>query len=175
MGKYLTGLNGILGATILGNGSIVPVLDLPDLIRNQDNEIHGFKFAELTQTLPRDLPFALVVDDSLSARRSLTQIMEDIGYHVRTAKDGLEAIEIIEKKCPHIIIVDFEMPRMNGIELCSHIRENIATKDLPIIMITSRTTQKHRNMAESVGVNLFLTKPFSEDTLLENVNSLIAQ
>jgi len=149
---------------------------LPDLIRNKlKANAHGFnKFSELSQTLPKVLPFALVVDDSLSARRSLTQIMEDTGYHVRTAKDGLEAIEILEKKLPQIIIVDYEMPRMNGIELCSHIRANDDSKDLPIIMITSRSTQKHRNMAESVGVNLFLTKPFSEDTLLENVNSLIA-
>jgi CheY-like chemotaxis protein len=91
---------------------------------------------------------ALAVDDSLSARRSLAQFVQDTGLEVRTARDGLEAIEIINRKRPDIVLADLEMPRMNGLELAAHLRANQTTHDLPVIMITSRSTDKHRREAE---------------------------
>lgn len=172
MGQYLNNIKGMLGATILGDGSVVPVIDLPELIRAPIKNLHGP--SELTQTnIHRALPVALVVDDSLSARRALAQVIQDAGFDVRTAKDGLEAVGIIDKKKPDIMLVDMEMPRMNGMELTSHVRGFENTKDIPVIMVTSRSTDKHRKQAEAAGVDVYVTKPFSEDDLLDHVHSLL--
>ena len=172
MGNYLNDINGVLGATILGSGEVVPVIDIPDLIRNR---ILGNETAfDLTITdIHETLPTVLVVDDSLSTRRALSQIISDAGYVVLTAKDGLEALEVAQQAKPDIFLVDMEMPRMNGIELASHIRGTNDMKALPIIMITSRTTEKHKALALSAGVDIFMNKPFSEDQLLDDVASLI--
>ncbi|MBL1142313.1 MAG: response regulator [Proteobacteria bacterium] len=172
MGKYINNIKGILGATILGDGSVVPVIDLPELIRAPVVHLQGP--SELTQTnIHRALPIALVVDDSLSARRALAQVIQDAGFDVRTAKDGLEAVAIIENKKPDIILVDMEMPRMNGMELTSHVRGFENTRDIPVIMVTSRSTDKHRKQAEEAGVDIYVTKPFSEDDLLDHVHNLL--
>lgn len=172
MGKYINNIKGLLGATILGDGSVVPVIDLPELIRAPVVNIQGP--SELTQTnIHRALPIALVVDDSLSARRALAQVIQDAGFDVRTAKDGLEAVGIIEKKKPDILLVDMEMPRMNGMELTSHVRGFDNTKDIPVIMVTSRSTDKHRKQAEEAGVDVYVTKPFTEDDLLDHVHELL--
>jgi CheY-like chemotaxis protein len=172
MGQYLNNIKGMLGATILGDGSVVPVIDLPELIRAP--VVNLYSPSELTQTnIHRALPIALVVDDSLSARRALAQVIQDAGFDVRTAKDGLEAVGIIEKKKPDIMLVDMEMPRMNGMELTSHVRGSANTKDIPVIMVTSRSTDKHRKQAEAAGVDVYVTKPFSEDDLLDHVHSLL--
>ena len=113
-----------------------------------------------------------MVDDSLSARRSLAQFAEDIGYRVFTARDGMEAVPIIRDKHPDVLLVDLEMPRMNGLELTRHVRTMEGATTLPIIMITSRSTEKHRQEAKAAGVNLYLTKPFSEEELLRHMESL---
>jgi CheY-like chemotaxis protein len=113
-----------------------------------------------------------VVDDSLSARRSLTQFLQDAGYEVRAARDGLEAVDILNGHKPEVLLVDLEMPRMNGIELTSYVRSTPKLADLPIVMITSRSAAKHREQAEAAGVNLYLTKPFAEDDLLEHLQAV---
>ncbi len=172
IGQYLNNIKGILGATILGDGSVVPVIDLPELIRAPVVNMHSSD--DFTKTdIHQALPIALVVDDSLSARRALAQVIQDAGFDVRTAKDGLEAVTIIEKRKPDIMLVDMEMPRMNGMELTSHVRGFESTKDIPVIMVTSRSTEKHRKQAEEAGVNIYVTKPFSEDELLDNVHQLL--
>lgn len=99
--------------------------------------------------------------------------MEDAGFEVRTARDGLEAIGIIHDRRPDILLVDLEMPRMNGLELTSHVRASDVTQNLPVIMITSRSTEKHRREAKAMGVNVYLTKPFAEDELLGHINSVL--
>lgn len=115
---------------------------------------------------------ALVVDDSLSARRATAQVMKDAGYVVRTAIDGMEAVSILEKFVPDIILADMEMPRMNGLELTSHVRGKGSTRDVPVIMITSRSTDKHRKQAQAAGVSVYLTKPFNDEVLLRHVSEL---
>ncbi len=175
LGAYIPDIIGIEGATILGDGSIAPVLDLPGLIRTSVGKDYSPNIEQqllVTESIDDNL-IALVVDDSLSARRSLAEFVADIGYDVLMARDGIEAIEVIENKKPNIILVDLEMPRMNGLEMTSHLRSKSDTKDIPIIMITSRSTEKHRDMADSAGVNAYLTKPFSEDELLENIQNLL--
>jgi chemotaxis protein histidine kinase CheA len=174
MGKHMNNIRGIPGATILGDGSVVPVLDIPDLLRSSTHSEDSTEHDDLEHTrIFAALPSALVVDDSLSARRALAQVVRDAGYDVRTAKDGVEAVEIIDKKTPDILLVDMEMPRMNGMELTAYVRANQETADIPVIMVTSRSTEKHREQASSAGVNVHLTKPFSDDDLLDHISKLL--
>jgi chemotaxis protein histidine kinase CheA/ActR/RegA family two-component response regulator len=172
LGRYLPSVKGVIGATIFGDGSVVPVLDLPELLRNPVADLEHSKRMMRTDFI-EDLPLALIVDDSISARRSLEQVMTDIGMRVRTAKDGLEALESIEQQRPHLLVVDLEMPRMNGLELAAHVRATVELTDLPIIMITSRSTAKHRQLAEAAGVDVYLTKPYSDDALFDHVDALL--
>jgi chemosensory pili system protein ChpA (sensor histidine kinase/response regulator) len=173
LGEYVPGIPGVLGATLLGDGTVAPVLDIAELLRHSQflsanaGRYTRKKFAAVK------LPTALVVDDSLSARRSLAQFMKDAGFDVRQARDGMEAMDIIMAHKPDLLLSDLEMPRMNGLELASHIRANSNTKDLPIIMITSRAAAKHREEAIATGVNIYLTKPFAEDELLEKIHNLV--
>jgi chemosensory pili system protein ChpA (sensor histidine kinase/response regulator) len=114
------------------------------------------------------------VDDSLSARRALAQLLSDSGFKVLTARDGMEAVETLENTSPDILFVDLEMPRMNGIELTMHVRAKPHLAKVPVIMVTSRSTVKHRQQAESAGVNAYITKPFADDMVLEHTRDLLA-
>ena len=175
LGAFIPDIIGIEGATILGDGSIAPVIDLPGLLRTALNkDISPLIEQRLSEAeeVANEL-IALVVDDSLSARRSLAEFVKDLGYEVRMARDGIEALEVIETIKPTIVLVDLEMPRMNGLEFTTHLRSKSDTRDIPVIMITSRSTEKHRDMADEAGVNAYLTKPFSEDQLLENIQNLL--
>lgn len=109
-----------------------------------------------------------MVDDSLTARRMLSMAIGDAGYRVRTAIDGLDAVEAIEDAVP-----DLEMPRMNGLELAGHLRAGGATEVLPILMVTSRSTDKHRGEAQAAGINDFITKPYANRDLLDLVERLL--
>ena len=177
LGPYLPRLHGVIGAAILGDGSVAPVLDLPELLREPATLLGGV--AHNTSPTPApDAPssrFVLAVDDSLSARRALLQLVQDAGFEARGAKDGLEAVEIINGRRPDLVLADLEMPRMNGMELTSHLRANPATREVPVIMITSRATEKHRREAEKAGVNRYLTKPFRDDDLLGHIHHLLEQ
>lgn len=173
---------GVVGATILGDGRVSPVVDLYELpglsLLDNANESWRQRFEQRLRHLDNDLikerPIALVVDDSLSARRSLAQFVGDMGMEVYTAKDGFEAIQIVQQRIPSVILVDLEMPRMNGLELTSHLRANDDTKDIPIIMITSRATEKHKSMAARAGVNSYLNKPWTDEELMTSIQSQIA-
>ncbi|MFK8026530.1 MAG: response regulator [Gammaproteobacteria bacterium] len=172
LSQYLPKVVGLVGATVLGNGDIAPVVDVADLLSKQSNIVgkldieHAGEIEEIHQAS------VLVVEDSISTRRSLAEFMQDLNYKVLTAKDGVEAIEIMRDHSPTLLLTDLEMPRMNGLELTSYVRSHDETKDIPIIMLTSRTTEKHRKEAKSIGVNEYLAKPFVEDLLLEKVQSL---
>lgn len=175
--RYVPRPPGIVGATILGDGKVTPVLDLPELMSGA----HRPFGQAVTEAVAEEgqkkshQPVALVADDSLSARKALVQVMEDAGYEVRAARDGMEAVQLAEAKRPDIVLADMEMPRMNGIELTAHLRARPETMELPVIMITSRSTAKHRRQAEDAGVNVYLTKPFLDDELLDHVAALRGQ
>ena len=173
LGQYVPKPQGVIGATILGDGDVAPVLDLTELVDVSTSAQAQANAQSRINEARQKLPFALVVDDSLSARRSLAQFVQDIGYQVRTAKDGMEAIAVIENQLPDIMLVDLEMPRMNGLELTSHVRTNEATRAIPVIMVTSRTTEKHRQQANKAGVNIYLTKPFAEDELASHIGACL--
>ena len=176
MGSYIPKLKGIMGATVLGDGSVSPVIDLPEILHERSiiqNRPQNQELSISSQVQSQKLRSILVVDDSLSARRSLAQFVEDMGIAVRTARDGIEAISIIETSKPDLLLVDMEMPKMNGLELTSHIRATPEINDIPIIMVTSRSTVKHRDTAISKGVNHYMVKPFDEEELAQHINSML--
>jgi len=111
----------------------------------------------------------LVVDDSVSVRRSMEAFMRDLGFAVDEAGDGVEALARVEQRIPDIAIIDLEMPRMNGIELAATLRSAERTHRIGLIMITSRYSEKHRAMALDAGVDVFMTKPYTEDELAASV------
>jgi len=115
------------------------------------------------------------VDDSVTVRKVTSRLLERHGLDVVLAKDGMDAITKLQEIKPDIMLLDIEMPRMDGFEVASQVRHSDRLKDLPIIMITSRTGEKHRNRALSLGVNKYMGKPFQETQLLENIQSLLKQ
>lgn len=169
---YLPKVVGLVGATVLGNGDIAPVVDVADLLSQHSNVIGKLNIEQSVELEEFHQASVLVVEDSISTRRSLAEFMQDLNYKVYTAKDGIEAIEIMRDHSPTLLLTDLEMPRMNGLELTSYVRSHDETKDIPIIMLTSRATEKHRQEAKAIGVNEYLSKPFVEDILLEKVQSL---
>ncbi|MFZ2652931.1 MAG: response regulator [Burkholderiaceae bacterium] len=178
LGRFVAKPRGVIGVTILGDGGIAPVLDLGQLLRapaaQQRSVVGAGSAASPIVVRTESRRSALVVDDSLSARRAAAQFLKDAGFDVRSAMDGVEAAAMIEKLRPDIVLVDMEMPRMNGLELTSHLRAREATRELPIIMITSRSTEKHRTLAKAAGVDVYVTKPFDESDLLTHIERLTA-
>ena len=118
-----------------------------------------------TPTAPR-LPTVMIVDDSLTVRKIAGRLLSREGYHVVTAKDGVDALEQLLDVVPDVMLVDIEMPRMDGFDLTRNVRADARLKNVPIIMITSRTAEKHRSYAREIGVNHYLGKPYQEDELL---------
>ena len=175
LSKYIPKISGILGTTILGDGSATSAIDLIELII--ESEAVGAKKLSKYKAQPtaEARKLALIVEDSISTRKSLAQYMSDLGFKVETAKDGVEAIDKIQKQVPELILTDLEMPRMNGLELTEHLRGIEETSETPIIMITSRATDKHKQEAVNRGVSEYLTKPYDEDSLFNAVQALKIQ
>ncbi len=171
MGKYLPHVHGISGVTLMGDGSVVPLLNVPELLA--DPIAVTAAVADLAAAARRKARRVLVVDDSLSVRKGLMQLLQDAAYEVKGAGDGMEAIRVIDAFEPHLICTDMEMPNMNGLELTQHLRLKDSTKGLPVIMITSRSTGKHREQAMNSGVNVYLTKPYTDSDLLQHVHGLL--
>ncbi|QTR44748.1 response regulator [Thiothrix litoralis] len=163
---WLNLTQGISGACILANGAVAPVLDLLRILRNLENGLLTLDEKHTTKTdkTPQRVRI-LIVDDSLSNRKSLSLMVEQMGYQAITAVDGLEALQHLHGLPIALILTDLEMPRMNGLEMTQAIRIWPEKRHLPIIMITSRSTKKHRQMAQQAGVDAYLTKPVDYDTL----------
>ena len=176
MGAYVKNVRGVAGVSTLGDGSVVAILDLASLLQDSGKtRDRGEPGNALREQKRIQLPKVLVVDDSLSARSSLSQLMSDGGYQAITARDGIEAVELLEKEHPDIVLTDLEMPRMNGLELTSYIRRSEQWRPLPIVMITSRTMAKHRQQAKELGVDHYITKPFTEDDVLASIGDYLAK
>jgi chemosensory pili system protein ChpA (sensor histidine kinase/response regulator) len=169
IGRQLARMPGIDGATVLGSGEIVLILDPLALAQQPQGE------ARVKQAIAAQVrrPIVMVVDDSLTVRRVTQRLLEREGYRVVLAKDGIEALELIGQGAPDLMLVDIEMPRMDGFDLTRNVRGNEATKAIPIIMITSRTADKHRNVALGLGVNAYFGKPYQETVLLAAIEGLL--
>ncbi|MDP1934643.1 MAG: response regulator, partial [Nitrosomonas sp.] len=115
----------------------------------------------------------MVVDDSLTVRKVTCRLLEREGCDVLIAKNGKEAIEILQDSIPDVMLIDLEMPKMNGFELIEWVRANPETAHIPMIIISSRTAEKHRKIAKDLGVNIFLGKPYKEEELLSHLSELI--
>jgi chemosensory pili system protein ChpA (sensor histidine kinase/response regulator) len=170
LGPQVSGIRGIAGATILGDGRIVIILDMGALVRSEWRS----KATETPVLDTRDRrTFALVVDDSITVRRVTQRLLERNGMRVLTAKDGIDAVSLLQDNLPDIILLDIEMPRMDGYEVAAHVRNDPRLKDIPIVMITSRVSEKHRARAIELGVDDYLGKPYQESQLLDAIEPLV--
>jgi chemosensory pili system protein ChpA (sensor histidine kinase/response regulator) len=123
----------------------------------------------------RRVPLVMVVDDSVTMRKVTGRVLERHNFEVMTAKDGIDALERLDERVPDLMLLDIEMPRMDGYELATAMKAEARLRGIPIIMITSRTGEKHRQRAFDIGVNRYLGKPYQEHELLRNVFELLAQ
>ena len=169
-GPQLARVIGVAGATVLGDGEIVLMLN-PIALAGRELRAPQHAKAVAPRQEPARLPTVMVVDDSLTVRKITGRLLERSGYHVVTAKDGVDALEQLIDTVPDVMLVDIEMPRMDGFDLTRNVRADERTKKIPIIMITSRIADKHRNYAKEIGVNHYLGKPYQEEELLQMIGS----
>ena len=172
VGPQIASVPGIFGATIMGDGRVVVILDVAPLVRR-------------SALLPRDhvpaapvvetrrVPLVMVVDDSVTMRKVTGRVLERHNFEVSTAKDGIDALERMVDTVPDLMLLDIEMPRMDGYELATAMKADPRLRDVPIIMITSRTGEKHRDRAMQIGVDRYLGKPYQEPELMRNVYDLL--
>ncbi|MFT0475015.1 Hpt domain-containing protein [Pseudomonas antarctica] len=172
LGPQFAGVQGLSGATILGDGRVVLIIDLLAHIRARQPALPAQSVDAalvLNDPLKKRPLLVLVVDDSVTVRKVTSRLLERNGMNVLTAKDGIDAIALLEEHTPDLMLLDIEMPRMDGFEVAIQVRNDPRLMRLPIIMITSRTGQKHRDRAMAIGVNDYLGKPYQESVLLESI------
>jgi chemosensory pili system protein ChpA (sensor histidine kinase/response regulator) len=173
-GRYARHVRGVVGLSILGDGSVAVNLDLAQLLATGAQR--KVLPAAAPAAAPRQpaLPGVLIVDDALSVRNTLVQLVQDAGFRAESARDGIDAIDALRVFKPDVVLTDLEMPNMNGIELTTHIRSDNDLKGLPVIMITSRSQEKHRRMATEAGVDSYITKPYNDGELLRTIREALA-
>ena len=183
VGPQVSSVPGIFGATIMGDGSVMLILDIAPLVRRavarQDTVPEAAEAPQPAAPITsaphedRPQPLVMVVDDSITMRKVTSRVLERNDYEVVTAKDGLDAVEKLIERVPDVMLLDIEMPRMDGYELATHMKNDPRLREIPIIMITSRTGEKHRQRALEIGVERYLGKPYNEAELLRNVQELL--
>jgi len=185
IGPQLARVSGISGATVLGNGEIVLIINpvqlamRPDVSATEDasntERVIGDRPSVLPQAAVRNgAPLVMIVDDSLTVRKVTSRMLSREGFEVVTAKDGVDALQVLADQTPDVILLDIEMPRMDGFEFTKTMKGDPKNAHIPIIMITSRTAEKHRNRAAELGVDLYLGKPYQEDDLLRNLRDMLS-
>ncbi|SMF61082.1 chemosensory pili system protein ChpA (sensor histidine kinase/response regulator) [Alteromonadaceae bacterium Bs31] len=180
LGTQFSAVQGLSGATLMGDGSVVVILDPHALVRKDVALAKVIEMHPRTMLPEVEVPevvtkTVMVVDDSVTVRKVTSRFLEREGFNVITAKDGVDALRILQDDIPDLMLLDIEMPRMDGFEVAKNIRTTSRWKHIPIIMITSRTGEKHRERAMDLGVNKYLGKPYQEDLLLESMNELFEQ
>jgi chemosensory pili system protein ChpA (sensor histidine kinase/response regulator) len=175
IGPQLQRVAGITGATVLGTGEIVLILNPVLLALKEVAARQGIVYEAPKPQAAATQPTIMVVDDSLTVRKVAGRLLERQGYIVVTARDGVEAMEKLLELVPDVMLVDIEMPRMDGFDLTRNVRADKRLARVPIIMITSRTAAKHQNYAKEIGVSYFLGKPYQEDDLLEKISGFLKE
>ena len=172
VGLQIASVPGIYGATITGDGRVVVILDVAPLVRRHLAQPER-PAAQAESQQQRHVPLVMVVDDSLTMRKVTGRVLERHNFEVVTARDGVEALERLDERVPDLMLLDIEMPRMDGYELATAMRADGRFRDVPIVMITSRTGDKHRQRAFEIGVQRYLGKPYQELDLMRNVYDLL--
>ena len=170
VGPQIGSIRGVAGATILGDGRVVIILDIGTLVRGDWRSRY---LVDSTADRVDRRTFALVVDDSITVRRVTQRLLERNGMRVMTAKDGVDAMAIMQEHVPDVILLDIEMPRMDGYEVAAQVRADARLSSVPIVMITSRSGEKHRARAVQLGVDDYLGKPYQENQLLDAIEPLV--
>jgi chemosensory pili system protein ChpA (sensor histidine kinase/response regulator) len=173
LGPQLAGVRWLSGGTILPDGRVALILDALALLRS--GAVQSYRPVTAVADTSRAPICVMVVDDSITVRRVTSRLLRRQNMEVLTAKDGVEALTLLDERMPDLLLLDIEMPRMDGYELTRHIRRSEGLRDLPIIMITSRTGAKHRDYAMQLGVDRYLGKPYQESELLNEINSLLTE
>jgi chemosensory pili system protein ChpA (sensor histidine kinase/response regulator) len=177
LGPQLARVPGVAGATVLADGSIVLITNPVQLAQHARLTPVKATVAEQAAEAPADVgevsPVVMVVDDSLTVRKITSRLLEREGYQVLTAKDGVDALQQLKDTIPAVMLVDIEMPRMDGFDLTKNVRADPRTAGIPIVIISSRTADKHRNQAAQLGVNAFLGKPYQESELLQHIATFV--
>jgi chemosensory pili system protein ChpA (sensor histidine kinase/response regulator) len=176
IGPQLARVSGIAGATVLGTGEIVLIINPVQLAERPDVpalDPHGATRVVAKAAATPGPPLVMIVDDSLTVRKITSRLLVREGFRVATAKDGLDALQVLADEAPDLILLDIEMPRMDGFEFTKTLKSDPANARIPIVMITSRTADKHRARAAELGVDLYLGKPFQEEELLRNLREML--
>jgi chemosensory pili system protein ChpA (sensor histidine kinase/response regulator) len=191
LGPQLSRLPGLAGMSVLASGAVVLIYNPVALASVYGQQARAWstdsaephmleeaggsaaKAAVLMPVAPQ-IPLILVVDDSITVRRVTQRLLQREGYRVSMAADGLQALERLQEERPAVVLSDIEMPRMDGFDLARNIRADVRLNNLPIIMITSRIAEKHREHAKELGVDHYLGKPYSEEELMSLVRHYCA-
>ncbi|HEX7385211.1 MAG TPA: response regulator [Burkholderiaceae bacterium] len=174
VGPQVNSVPGIFGATIMGDGRVVVILDVAPLVRRHAALLRDEQpIVPAQPVVVQRVPAVMVVDDSITMRKVTGRVLERHNMEVLTAKDGVDAVEKMAERVPDLMLLDIEMPRMDGYEVAQNMRSDPRLKDVPIIMITSRTGDKHRQRAMDIGVNRYLGKPYQENELMRNVFEML--
>ncbi|MGI9227579.1 MAG: hybrid sensor histidine kinase/response regulator, partial [Gammaproteobacteria bacterium] len=176
IGAQLARVPGVEGAAVMGDGHIILIINPLKLMHREETQSifsSETPVSSIAQKQPEKATTVMVVDDSLTVRKITSRLLEREGCDVLIAKDGLDATQLLQDIIPDVMLVDLEMPRMDGFELIKTVRSNSRTANIPIIVISSRTAEKHRNVAKQLGVNAFLGKPYKEDELLKYLTEFI--
>ena len=176
LGSHLTHVPGISGVTLTGSGELIPIINIRELIdiEKPETRIEGESVSKAGLHEPLKV---LIVDDSISVRHSVARLVESQGWKQQQAVDGIDALARLETFMPDVIILDIEMPRMNGYEFKSNLNNNRQLKDIPVVMLTSRTSEKHQQKAKELGVRHYMTKPYQEEAfvrMLEKIRSALS-
>ncbi|MES2553916.1 MAG: Hpt domain-containing protein [Pseudomonadota bacterium] len=177
IGPQLAHVPGMIGATVMGDGNVVLILNAVLLANREELSAGTVKVSSSPMAAVAEVEATtiLVVDDSLTMRKVLGRLLEREGYRVVIAKDGMDALQVLQELSPDIILTDIEMPRMDGFELLRNIRGDARIAGIPVIIISSRTAEKHRNLAQELGVNAFLGKPVQDDELITQISVLLGR
>jgi chemosensory pili system protein ChpA (sensor histidine kinase/response regulator) len=174
IGNFLRRVPGVAGGVLRADGRVIFTLDVEVLSASDTPMRRGEVARQLPQRQPAARKHVLVVDDAVSVRKSLQQLVQDAGFEVSVARDGQDALDVMSRRAVNIVLTDLEMPTLDGLELTRRVRNSPRLADTPIVMITSRSSDKHRSLAQKAGVDVFLTKPHSDERLLTEVRRLLA-
>ncbi len=181
IGPQLARVSGIAGATVLGTGEVVLIINPVQLAQRTDAEAQPPMVVKTMQAAKAAAasaaasgpPLVMIVDDSLTVRKITSRLLTREGFEVITAKDGLDALQMLGEHTPDAILLDIEMPRMDGFEFAKTMKSDARMAHIPIIMITSRTAEKHRNRAQELGIEVYLGKPYQEEELLRHLREML--